>query len=296
MPNLETARKRYETAEDLLSVVKMMKALAAANIREYEQAEESLTEYSWGILLAFRGLLQAYPLGKPPPKEPARISTGIIVFGSDQGMCGQFNDRIAEHTLKTMVQLEIGCEDCLTLSIGQRVSDRLIGVGISVDERLMVPSSPAGIPVAVQDLIDTIDRWSTGSKISRVVLEYNRHLGGASYEPVMVRLLPLDQEWLHELRSRPWPTKVVPIFRMDGDMLFSHLVKHYLIVTLFQAFAESLASENASRLASMQGAEKNIRDKIVELKSQYHQERQNAITEELLDIVSGFNALEGGKI
>ncbi len=295
MPNLETARKKYETAEDLLSVVKMMKALAAANIREYEQAQESLSGYSWGILLAFRGLLQAYPLGRSPSRQPARERTGLIVFGSDQGMCGQFNDRITEHTVRTMARFEIGRDDCLIASIGQRVYDRLIGEGLPIEENLMVPSSPPGIPMAVQDLIGVIDRWSTDSKVSRVILEYNHHLSGASYEPVAVRLLPLDQEWLHELRSRPWPTRELPIFRMDADTLFSHLVKHYLISSLFQAFAESLASENASRLAAMQGAEKNIRDRIIELRSLYHQERQVAITEELLDIISGFNALEGRK-
>jgi len=293
MPNLEAARKRYETAEDLLSVVRMMKALAAANIREYEQAQESLSGYSWGILLAFRGLLQAYPLGRAPLREPSRVRTGIIVFGSDQGMCGQFNDRIAEHTVRTMARLEIGGEDSLVVSIGQRVYDRLIGIGLPVEENLMVPSSPAGIPFAVRDLIGIIDRWSTESKISRVILEYNHHLSGAAYEPVTVRLLPLDQEWLRELRGRPWPTRELPVFRMDADTLFSHLVKHYLISNLFQAFAESLASENASRLAAMQGAEKNIRDRIVELKGQYHQVRQVAITEELLDIISGFNVLKG---
>lgn len=295
MPNTEAARKRYETAEDLLSVVKMMKALAAANIREYEQAQESLSGYSWGILLAFRGMLQGYPLGRAPAREPARVRTGVVVFGSDQGMCGQFNDRIVEHTVRTMAQLEIGCDDCLFASIGQRVYDRLPEQGLPVEENLMVPSSPAGISTAVQDIIGIIDRWSTVAKISRVILEYNRHLSGASYEPVTARLLPLDQEWLHELMSQPWPTRELPIFRMDADTLFSHLVKHYLISSLFQAFAESLASENASRLAAMQGAEKNIRDRITELKSQYHHERQDAITEELLDIISGFNALEGGK-
>jgi F-type H+-transporting ATPase subunit gamma len=195
-----------------------------------------------------------------------------------------------------MARLEIGCDDCLFASIGQRAYDRLMGAGLPVEENIMVPSSPTGIPAAVQDLIEIIDRWSTVSRISRVILEYNHHLSGAAYEPVTARLLPLDQEWLRELRSQPWPTKELPIFRMEADTLFSHLVKHYLISSLFQAFAESLASENASRLAAMQGAEKNIRDRIVELKNQYHQERQVSITEELLDIVSGFNVLEGKEL
>jgi F-type H+-transporting ATPase subunit gamma len=79
---------------------------------------------------------------------------------------------------------------------------------------------------------------------------------------------------------------------MEWDRLFSALVQEYLLVSLFRAFAESLASENASRLASMQGAERNIEEQLEELTQRYHQRRQMAITEELLDIVTGFEALK----
>jgi F-type H+-transporting ATPase subunit gamma len=84
------------------------------------------------------------------------------------------------------------------------------------------------------------------------------------------------------------------MFTMDWDAFFSALIRQYLFVSLFRAFAESLASENASRLASMQGAEKNIQDRLRDLSSRYHQQRQMSITEELLDIVSGFEAIETG--
>jgi F-type H+-transporting ATPase subunit gamma len=78
---------------------------------------------------------------------------------------------------------------------------------------------------------------------------------------------------------------------MDWDALFSSLIREYLFISLFRAFAESLASENASRLASMQGAERNIEEMLHELNADFQKQRQMAITEELLDIVSGFEAL-----
>jgi F-type H+-transporting ATPase subunit gamma len=294
MPDLEDARKRYETAGDLLSVVKMMKALAAANIRECEQAEDSLEGYVSGIMLAFRGLLHRYPLGREGAGQASHEKTGVIVFGSDQGMCGQFNDRIAAHALSVVADLRLDREDLRILAVGQRASDRLDGLGLHPGDNLQVPGSPAGMTPAVQDLIGVIDRWSAGLGVSRVLLEYNRHLSGALYEPVSERLLPLDREWLGGIQAQPWPTRVLPVTRMDADVLFSALVKHYLTASLYRAFAESLASENASRLAAMQGAEKNIRDRIVSLRSEYLHERQVAITEELLDIISGFTTLEGG--
>jgi F-type H+-transporting ATPase subunit gamma len=79
---------------------------------------------------------------------------------------------------------------------------------------------------------------------------------------------------------------------MDWDLLFSMLIRQYLFVSLFRALAESLASENASRLAAMQGAEKNIEERLAALTLDFYQKRQMSITEELLDIVSGFEALE----
>ena len=78
---------------------------------------------------------------------------------------------------------------------------------------------------------------------------------------------------------------------MNPEQLLSALVRQYLFISLYRACAESLASENASRLVAMRGAERNIGDKIEELTRLFHQQRQMAVTEELLDIVVGFEAL-----
>ena len=94
------------------------------------------------------------------------------------------------------------------------------------------------------------------------------------------------------IARKKWESKSLPIFRMDGDKIFSSLIREYLFVSLYRAFAESLASENASRLASMQNAEKNIEEQLLDLHVQFHRTRQMTITEELLDIVAGFEALQ----
>jgi F-type H+-transporting ATPase subunit gamma len=78
---------------------------------------------------------------------------------------------------------------------------------------------------------------------------------------------------------------------MDRSALFSSLVRQYLFITLFHTFAESLAAENASRLAAMQAAEKNIQDQLDQLNFAFQQDRQNTITAELLDIIAGFETL-----
>jgi len=79
---------------------------------------------------------------------------------------------------------------------------------------------------------------------------------------------------------------------MNRETLLSRLIQQYLFVSLFRACAESLAGENASRIASMQAAERNIKERLLNLQAEFNQRRQTAITEELLDVVSGFEALE----
>jgi F-type H+-transporting ATPase subunit gamma len=219
-----------------------------------------------------------------------------IVFGSDQGMCGQLNDQVVSHALDEMPRLsQVERENRLIMAVGERVRGRLEDAGQPVDEGMSVPGSVTGITPLVQDMLTRIEAWHEEQGLNQVFLFYSKHLSGASYRPETVHLLPVDREWLSSLREKGWPNPCLPMFTMDWDPLFSALIRQYLFVSLFRASAESLASENASRLASMQGAERNIQDQLAALNMRYHQQRQMSITEELLDIVSGFEALESSE-
>jgi F-type H+-transporting ATPase subunit gamma len=106
-------------------------------------------------------------------------------------------------------------------------------------------------------------------------------------------LLPLDVEWQQGLTNVHWPTKMLPEVMSGGNTTLRAFVREYLFIPLFRACAESLASENASRLAAMERADKNIKDLLESLDSQYHRLRQSGIDEELSDVISGFDALAG---
>ena len=104
-------------------------------------------------------------------------------------------------------------------------------------------------------------------------------------------MLPIDAQRFRQWREEPWQSSSLPTFATDRRRLLSRLVRQYLFVSLFRACAESLASENASRIAAMQSAEKNIEDRLDDLRRVFNHIRQTAITEELLDVVTGFEAL-----
>ena len=292
MQTTESLKRRMKSAGDLLSVVKTMKALAAVSIRQYQKAVESLTDYNRTVEMGLQIVLKERMGATLKRKTSSMKSLGVIVFGSDQGLCGQLNEQISVFTLDYIKKTGVKKEKRKVLSIGARVADYVEDAGQPVDELMGTPASTSGITPLVQEIIMIIDEWHFRQNVDHFLLFYNKYVSGAIYHPHMVELLPVNREWLKEIARKKWDSKSLPIFRMDGDQIFSSLIREYLFVSLYRAFAESLASENASRLASMQNAEKNIEEQLQDLHMQFHRTRQMTITEELLDIVAGFEAMQ----
>lgn len=291
METLEGLKRRIESTEGLQSVVKTMKSLAAVKIRQFELAVESLGEYSRTVEMGLRAVLRRRPEMIVRRGRSRNNGLGAIVFGSDQGMCGQLNDQVVAFAMERMDKAGAPVEERLVLPVGERGAGRLKDRGQKIEPWLSVPASEGGIAEKVTGMLSAIEAWHREHSIENVYLYYSKHLSGGSYRPEEVRLLPVDEAWLDGLAGLEWPTHALPFFTMNWDALFSALIRQYIFISLFRALAESLASENAARLASMQGAEKNIKEQLAGLQMRFHQERQAAITEELLDIVAGFEAL-----
>ena len=115
---------------------------------------------------------------------------------------------------------------------------------------------------------------------------YNRPTSGAVYTSVSQRLLPLDETWRRELAEFPWPMENLPEILGGKTETLRALIREYLFASLFRACAESLASENASRLAAMQRADKNIDELLEDLNSTFHRLRQSGIDAELFEVIS----------
>ena len=291
METAESLKNRIHTAQELHGLVRTMKAMAAVNIRHLEKAVISLADYQRTIELALRVVLKRNPRVAVAAHVAPRRQMGVVVFGSDQGMCGQLNDHIVQFVDSTLGEAKGSVDHHVILAIGARVAGRLEQRGYQLEATVEVPGSVAGISSAVQRLLVRLESWLTQQSMDHLMLFHCEHLARSSYQPKQVRLLPLDQQWLQALERQDWPTRQLPMFTMDSDQLFSALVGEYLFVALYRAFAESLASENASRLASMWSAERNVEQRIAELTGEFHRGRQMTITGELLHIASGFEAL-----
>ena len=291
---LEALRRRIHSVEEMQSVVTTMKAMAAVNIRQYEEAVESLAEYNHTIERGLQIALRHRPEEIKIAQRVLSGPLGAIVFGSDQGMVGQFNQEITDHALKVLKKGPLGQRDCRLLAIGRRVAARLAQAGHQPAASLPVPGSLAGITPRVQELLVRIEAWREGRGIEQILLFYNTPVHGATYRATALQLLPVDLRWLRKLEKREWPSRGLPTYTLEWDVLFAALIRENFFAALYRAFAESLASENASRLSSMQAAEKNIEERLDQLNAQYHHLRQSSITEELMDVMAGYEALAGG--
>jgi F-type H+-transporting ATPase subunit gamma len=283
-------RRKIASAGDLDSVVRTMKAMAASNIGQYENAVRSLDDYYRTVQL---GLAASLSQGAPAitsatgsQKETEAI--GAVVFGSDQGLVGQFNDVMAKFVVQTLENLP---GEKKVWAIGERIQSRFADIGLLARESFALPNSISAITPLVGHILIEMELHREKRADTRVYLFHNRPESGAIYTPVVQRLLPLDELWRHDLAAIRWPTHNLPEVMNDGGQTLLALVREYLFVSLFRACAESLASENASRLAAMQRAEKNIGELLEDLKRTFHRLRQSSIDEELFDVVSGFEAL-----
>ncbi|WP_204150574.1 F0F1 ATP synthase subunit gamma [Leptolyngbya sp. CCY15150] len=294
MPTTEALQRKISSARELQSIVKTMKALAAVSIHQYERAVSSLSTYQQVLELSLQVLLHHTPNGLPI--RPTAAPPCLVIFGSDQGMCGRFNEQLAaavlDHLQNHLSQANERSLPPRLITVGTRLAARLADDGYATDSSFSVPSSVSGITPMVQTIVQKLEEWRSHSAIGSIYVFHHRFLGGSSYRPKTFQLYPLDADWLNHLRHQPWRSRQVPMITLPPEQLFSALFQQLFFLGLFRACAESLASENASRLAAMQVAEKNIQERLAQIQSDYNQHRQTLVTEELLDIIAGFEALQ----
>ncbi len=283
-------RQKLNVAADLHGVVRTMKVMAASSIGKYERAVESLAAYDRAVRLGLAVSLREIAwngaarktMGSAPPV------LHVIVFGSDQGLVGQFNDLIAEFAIATLAKLPASP---VVWAVGERVHTRLGGAGLAMKGFLRLPNDVAGIAALVTQLQLRAETSGLDAERESLYVFHNRQSTGAVYEPKGQQLLPLDRAWRDTMAADPWPTKNVPQMLAESRNLFRAYLREHLFISLYRACAESLASENASRLMAMQRAEKNIDELTETLTRRFHQVRQSSIDEQLFDVLSGFEAL-----
>jgi F-type H+-transporting ATPase subunit gamma len=291
--SIASLRHKITSAQDLESVVRSMKTIASSSIGQYEMAVHSLDDYYQNVQLGLSACLsQSAQLEQPAVivnrSQKDAPAIGVIVFGSDQGLVGQFNEVMVEFVVDSLAKLS---GNKLVWAVGERVESRLLETDLKTAASFELPHSINTITGLVGEILIELEAKRDQGLIDQVFLFHHKLESNSISRPVSQQLLPLDAAWQRELTAIDWPTNNLVEVMSDQDQTRRAFIREYLFVSLFRACAESLASENASRLAAMQRAEKNIDEIQENLNKTFHRLRQSDIDEELSDVLSGFNAL-----
>ena len=269
-------RRKISSAGDLQSVVRTMKALAASSIGQYEKSVHALGDYyrtvELGLGACFR---ESEPAALKVERKgrPDASAIGAIVFGSDQGLVGQFNDVVADYAIKTLAALPGKPK---VWAVGERVQARLADAGAAAHGTLRRAEFRQGHHPPRRADSDR-KRSASGRRRVRAALRLpqppavRRALRAGQPAAVAARRAMAARSG-QSCAGRP---KTLPEVMGGGTATLRALIREYLFISLFRACAESLASENASRLAAMQRADKNIDELLETLHGTFHRLRQS---------------------
>ncbi|MCL4684711.1 F0F1 ATP synthase subunit gamma [Myxococcota bacterium] len=285
---LEILTHRTETMRSIRSIVRSMKTMSVINARPYEQAARAIEAYRETVLDGFHAFLHR---NGPLPIDSERGAVPVIIaFGSDNGLCGNYNELLAAE----VVQAVDAARAIRLICVGARMEGASIGAGMSPETTLLPPATAEGLGRLASTLITQLDaiRSATSSGAIAVSLVFMQRAPRGLQVPVTKRLLPLDPVLMETLAQRPWTSRSLPRFSLPPDRLLAALIRGYLFAGLFRAAAEALVTENAARLARMQQAEQSVDEQLEDLMAETRAVRQNEVTTELLDVITGFEALK----
>lgn len=296
METLESLGRKLKTSSSIKQVVSTMKALAASNIKRYEKAARSLLEYTKNIEQGIQGIIIEHQGIAIENHEDLENKKKIaIFFGSNQGLCGRFNGKTIDFGLDNLEQRNVKKEDCIFISVGDRLAMFLENKDVKITKHFSVPNTLEAVANTVNRLLTSVEELRSKHDATEVLLYYTQHDSTGTGTPKKAQLLPIKDQVFEELEKRKWPNKQIPQWRSDTKELLKALIKQFLFVSLYHTLTMSITSEQSNRLITLQSAEKNIGEIIEETKLEFNQRRQSVITSELLDVVSGFQASKKNK-
>jgi F-type H+-transporting ATPase subunit gamma len=285
MPTPRDIRKRIRAVVSTSQITKAMQMVAAARLRKAQQMVEQSRPYSEKMRLILEQISSASAEVDHPFFQQREVKTRIlVVFTSDRGMCGSFNTNVTRQALRML--REPGGENIKLVLVGKKAEDvfrrqrwPILKVYKGLQGRMNLE--------IVRDLTDyLIDQFVSG-QTDRVLLLYTRFKSMVSYKLGVADFLPIVPPKVERTSTRQY------IFEPDPANIFGALMPAFALTIIQMALADSLASEHGTRMIAMSLATRNAEEMIDNLTLQYNKARQGAITKELLEVVSGSEALRG---
>ncbi len=286
MASLQDIRRRITSVEKTQKITRAMRMVAAAKLRRAQAAIQAARPYADRMRSTLEEV--AASLGESGAEHPLLITreelrrVEIVLVTSDRGLCGAFNANVARHLQAIRAERGSVTELSYTL-VGRKalefarrrqlpISDSYVGIG------------NVAYAHAAQIAQPLMRRYAEG-EVDEVVLVYNEFVSALTQIPRDVRLLPFAPEATADEERTPY--EIEP----DAEKLLGVLVPKAVEIEVYRALLENQAGEHGARMTAMESATRNTEDMIGSLTLTYNRVRQAAITKELVEIVSGAEAL-----
>ncbi len=287
MASLKEVKGRIATVNNTRKITSAMKMVASAKLHKAQGAITNMLPYERRLHGLLTNLLSGGDiLSWNTPREVKRVA--LVVFSSNSSLCGGFNANVIKHACAWLDEHKaLGIENILVYPIGKKVADALLKQGYSVQgdyQHMADKLSFAEASVLAQQLMDMFEK----GEVDRVELLYNHFKSTASQiltHEVYLPFLSSHEEKLSDEESRT--EEIDYILEPSREELLTMLLPKVLRMKLYTALLDSNASEHAARTMAMQIATDNADELLQELTLMYNKTRQQAITNELLDIVGG---------
>jgi F-type H+-transporting ATPase subunit gamma len=293
MASLKALKNRISSVKSTQKITKAMKMVAAAKLRRAQQAAESGRPYAERLGAVMQSLASKVVVGPQSPKLLAGTGSDqthlLVVATSDRGLAGAFNSNIVRAARKKADELTREGKTVLFYLVGRKgraVIQRLYPKQIihQHDTSEMKYASFADAQAIANDLID---RYQTDG-VDVVHLFYARFQSALVQEPVGQQIIPVS---LPESGAASAGSSAAIEYEPDEEEILASLLPRNVAVQIFRALLENAASEQGSRMTAMDNATRNAGDMINRLSIAYNRQRQAAITTELVEIISGAEAL-----
>ncbi|MGA7326665.1 MAG: FoF1 ATP synthase subunit gamma [Rhodomicrobium sp.] len=281
MPRPADIEGHIASMGELLDIVSAMRSLAGMRVQEAQRALPGIRSYAESMAAAIGASLSLMQRRDRGPQASQGLRA-LILCAAEHGFVAGFNERLME-----ALAGELEARDALFV-LGSRGAALAFERGWETAWKSPMATRLTGAPGTINQLTKELyGRIATG-EISRVEVMFSRYRQGAQATIERRLLLPLDTASIAAAQPRQ-----APLHNLEPAALFEKLAAEYVFALLTEAAVESIASENAARFAAMEAACDNVAKKLEQLRQEARQARQTEITTELLDLITGVEALSG---
>lgn len=293
MPNLKELKNRISSVKSTRKITSAMKMVAASKLRRAQELAESSRVYADSLSFILSSLAGNTKNSSDLPeiltgRENSKISL-LIINSSDRGLCGGFNSNLFRNAKKWISDQQGQGKSVKIMTVGKKASSFYKKTDLDIVASFEDLNSNDRQLQVSEEIKNKIMELFENNEIDEVSILFNKFVSAISQEPTYQSLIPLSNEETSEDESEA--NKAVFEFEPDKNELLEYLVPRNFLTQIYRSVLESSASEHAARMTSMDNATRNAGDMIDRLTLTYNRTRQAFITKELIEIISGAEAV-----